>query len=216
MPFSRKCVGPKRKYKYNRFERNASIRSEDYNGCAILKREKNSARSVTDRSLLVAEKSDRHKAFIPSPVLSTSLFSAPFGKVIERRDKKQLPSRHLIFRCRDDFYSKIEYEHPLQRGFGHALTENTVQRETAARRLRGEVAYSRLRHCKTSSVDAARLCLTDMDQGGTPFRTAFPDTFSTSFVELYAFFRRKKRTHTHTHTEHDRMQNSLVQTPRKK
>lgn len=166
------------------------------NGRAILKRENNSARSVTDRSLLVAEKSDRHKAFIPSSVLSTSLFSAPFGKVIERRDKKQLPSRHLIFRCRDDFYLKIEYEHPLQRGFGHALTENTVQRETAARRLRGEVAYSRLRHCKTSSVDAARLCLTDMDQGGTPFRTAFPDTFSTSVVELYAFSATKKE-HTH-------------------
>lgn len=77
---------------------------------------------------------------------------------------------------------------------GHALTENTVQqRETAARRLRGEVAYSRLRHCKTSSANAAGLRSTDVDQGGTPFRSTFPDTFSMSVdtlpcTQLRAFF----------------------------
>lgn len=62
----------------------------------------------------------------------------------------------------------------------------TVRRETAERRLRGEAAYSRLRHCETPSADHQPQLrdTTDVDQAGTPFRSAFPDTISIGILSL--------------------------------
>lgn len=173
-------------------ERFASVTDLDLSRCIIISREvkkKNRDTTINSAHRLAGDWIDRCRFFPPAE-------KSDRGEGKKEREKNLAAITPLNFpRWGEQLSQTLLFENWIRtsvNGGGGGLFRSrfngkyTVRRETAERRLRGEAAYSRLRHCETPSADHQPQLrdTTDVDQAGTPFRSAFPDTISIGILSL--------------------------------